>query len=1416
MAKPCFYIDGKYLTNEEMLDWASKQDIGKIGKILPQFSHAETPFRKTDQWLNLVARRMMRYAAENGFDRIAWTTGEQQADRYDLSKQVDEIRYEKVGDNYAVGAIGKNGEIVYRSMNATANELEDAIGKEITQKIVNDEGEEGRVKGTKVLSGENLKIGGSGMKAFYDGIVPSTMSKLAKPFGAKIENIKIGSSIQQSIPVTDEMKLSVMEGIPMYKIIGEKGAANLDKSEEATIRLDNLRVAKEMEATKTPKEIRLSTGWEKGVDGLWRYEQPDGNFSRKMQQEERNGQMTLGEAWNDEQLFKAYPQLKDIKVDMVVSRFAKTGASFNPETNKIVIAANETEQARSIMVHEIQHAIQHIEGFAKGGNINTDTDTNDFESYIYNSKEANSIINAKKDFYNTEEGKRINEAQNTDTTEWMRLMSERNKNNDDWKSISIAESNFYKETGLKPEEYLKKYPSFNKFIYDNYKNLAGETEARNVQYRINYSPNQRATKLLSETADVAPEDQRIIYDGFGVSESRTLPKPDYKDYNGDVLKFAEDTKKWYDREEKRSKKQAQKEAEEKELIEKTPIPRLSDYLYRPFEEYQKAKQDYIEKITGVDLNEKVGKKTDEVLGKKEWYTFIPLVTEAKEFVPKTIYQLSSTFIPYKIGADGRLTKEALVENLGHLARRQDIAEESMKIMKKRFDGMSKFEALEFIDNMERGIRQSTDELDAYAKVLRDALDNAKNNVQALGTGKLDTYIENYFPHMWGDPKKANSILGKKPLEGSKGWMKKRTIEFTKDGVEKGLIPVSWNPVQLTMLKVRDMERYVMAHETLNELKEAGIVIFSNVGKPEGFEKIDDKIGTVQKMNEDGTFTTLGNYYAAENSARIINNYLSKGLWGNVFYDTFRGLNNTITQVQLGLSAFHIGFTTIDATISKVANGIDYLFQLKPVDALREIAFAPVSIIANPIKGDKLLKAWYGKPSTPEMQEIAKLMEIAGGRVKMDQFYANNFTERIRENLKNHKFVTAGLQVPLSILEWTSKPIMEYIVPRQKLGVFADMAKEITKNHPDYTPEELRIALQNAWSSVDNRLGQLVYDNIFWNKVTKDIAMASVRAVGWNLGSIREIAGAPGQAIHVLWDALHGRKSQETHKVAYVIALIGVQMLISAIYQYIRTGEAPDEIKDYFFPKNGGTDSKGDPQRSSMPTYWKDIYSYSQEPGKTAANKLSPIFGIMYQLLVNKDYYGTRIINKDDKAYQIGLDYLNYFKDQFTPFGIRNVQKQDSKEEADYILPFIGITPAPRDLNMTKAEKRAYEIMQDKLPVGGRTKEQADESEFKRELTKRLQAGENPVKVLGDAYSDGKISESEANYIYENYNKSGLEKAAKKLSYEELKSVYELANDKEKSELYQMLKDKLENKLKRRKELSTDEFNKLTNEYNKMN
>jgi hypothetical protein len=54
------------------------------------------PFvQKTEAWLALALKRMIRYAAEHGYDRVAWTTGEQQAERYDLSKHVSAIGWTK-------------------------------------------------------------------------------------------------------------------------------------------------------------------------------------------------------------------------------------------------------------------------------------------------------------------------------------------------------------------------------------------------------------------------------------------------------------------------------------------------------------------------------------------------------------------------------------------------------------------------------------------------------------------------------------------------------------------------------------------------------------------------------------------------------------------------------------------------------------------------------------------------------------------------------------------------------------------------------------------------------------------------------------------------------------------------------------------------------------------------------------------------------------------------------------------------------------------------------------------------------------------------------------------------------------------------------------------------------------------------
>lgn len=145
------------------------------------------PFKKTDQWVNLAFRRMMRYAAENGFDRIAWTNGEMQADRYNLSKQTDFIDYWK-NDNgtYDFGLsieFNKPSEL-------TESELESYLGKDIANKIINDKSNPTEHNPAR-LEGNDLKVGGSGMKAFYDNIIPAQVNKIGKKFGAKVETTEI-------------------------------------------------------------------------------------------------------------------------------------------------------------------------------------------------------------------------------------------------------------------------------------------------------------------------------------------------------------------------------------------------------------------------------------------------------------------------------------------------------------------------------------------------------------------------------------------------------------------------------------------------------------------------------------------------------------------------------------------------------------------------------------------------------------------------------------------------------------------------------------------------------------------------------------------------------------------------------------------------------------------------------------------------------------------------------------------------------------------------------------------------------------------------------------------------------------------------------------------------------------------------
>jgi len=265
----------------------------------------EAPFAKT--WHELVLKRMLRYAAENGYDKVGWTTGEQQAARYDLNKQVDAIQWNpRFG---SVRVLLKDGAWKFiKDRGVTESNLADYVGKEPAQKLIQGPSAAGEryafgkaeeIGGWREIRGEDLKVGGEALKSLYDRILPEFLNKYGKRWGAEVRTAQLEmpftgelrgrageTAIQalerqrggemadvHSLTVSPEMRRSVLEeGQPLFGsergfaapefVFGERGAKALTKAGEK-LRGEE-QPAPPAERPLTPEELRRQRIAEKG------------------------------------------------------------------------------------------------------------------------------------------------------------------------------------------------------------------------------------------------------------------------------------------------------------------------------------------------------------------------------------------------------------------------------------------------------------------------------------------------------------------------------------------------------------------------------------------------------------------------------------------------------------------------------------------------------------------------------------------------------------------------------------------------------------------------------------------------------------------------------------------------------------------------------------------------------------------------------------------------------------------------------------------------------------------------------------------------------------------------------------------------------------------------------------------------
>lgn len=184
-----------------------KEEYWRIKNLIP-----DAPFDKN--WHELAMKRMLRYAAENGYDKVAWTTGAQQADRYDMREQVREIQIKKksYGGGYQVVVKSVDGGNIFDDKVEDAQALTNVLGKELATSLI--EKADNDPNTIHIVDGDGLKVGGEGMKGFYDKMLPSFMSKYGKKWGAKVGEVELdlpneGDRKMWSVDVTDAMKESL-------------------------------------------------------------------------------------------------------------------------------------------------------------------------------------------------------------------------------------------------------------------------------------------------------------------------------------------------------------------------------------------------------------------------------------------------------------------------------------------------------------------------------------------------------------------------------------------------------------------------------------------------------------------------------------------------------------------------------------------------------------------------------------------------------------------------------------------------------------------------------------------------------------------------------------------------------------------------------------------------------------------------------------------------------------------------------------------------------------------------------------------------------------------------------------------------------------------------------------------------------
>lgn len=723
--------------------------------------------------------------------------------------------------------------------------------------------------------------------------------------------------------------------------------------------------------------------------------------------------------------------------------------------------------------------------------------------------------------------------------------------------------------------------------------------------------------------------------------------------------------------------------------------------------------------------------------------------------------------------------------------------------------------------------------------------------------KKENYFHNRWEKIPGgereedqDNRIARMFSARRPLEGSKGYNKQQFFTL-KEGMAQGGVPRSTNPVTILRSRIEDGMKFVAARRMWNDLKELGLRKFIPAGQriPEGYTDINDRIAKVYFPAESGEGNVASGRWVVEaNSARLLNNFLSRDLIRS--HPLGRGLmwvKNASTALELGLSPFHAVFETIEAASSQMALGMlktynqglrqgntqallsgmkDILTSpAAPITMAREGAALPAYIEArarlanigltqfgHTISGEQPHGIVEGLDQFRELQKDKSLRRLLKRYPDLDQLVDDMFTggmvigqhqdyqvkaeESVREALANNNPLGAALRATPTLLQGAMKPLFQWYIPNLKYSLFLkQMSQQLAERSAELQSGELTRAelARRVVDSVENRFGELNFDNLFWDRTLKTAMQFAFRSVTWKLGNIREFGGAfanqlkdvagaggrgPGKTVGEKVLPRLDMKSSWLLSLMFTTAALGTiaTKLLSGKYPWEWSKQPLDVYKETVHPRTGETDERGKPVRISLPTYWKDVEHLANAgPSQYVLSSLSSTLSKSIDIAENRDYFGNYVYNPNDPFLKRQEQKLKYAFP--SPFVVSSYQrgKQMGEGKTAWLSAF-GFPRAPSDLDFTKAEKMTRDLL--KAREAPHTPEEMEEWRQKRE-----------------AFERGKLSPRDARAYIKSHRQSWMQRSFERLKYSEAVEVYKAASPQEKKELHRLLTIKRRNQLK---------------------